>query len=267
MDYAKIKVSVTDNVAVITLSDPSTMNAAGLDTAIELADAFNRIALGAIAARAVILTGEGRGFCSGANLSGGGAGGREVEADGKPDAGRALETHYNPLVGIMRDFPMPIITAVNGAAAGVGCSMALLGDIVVAAESSYFLQAFRRIGLVPDGGSTYLLPRMIGKARAMEMALLGDKIPARTALEWGLINRCVPDAELMSTAMTIAKELAAGPMALGIIRKLIWESLDADWDAQLTAERKAQRKAGKSADFIEGVSAFLQKRLAQFKGQ
>jgi 2-(1,2-epoxy-1,2-dihydrophenyl)acetyl-CoA isomerase len=137
----------------------------------------------------------------------------------------------------------------------------------VAAESSYFLQAFRRIGLVPDGGSTYLLPRMIGKARAMEMALLGDKIPAKTALEWGLINRCVPDAELMTTAMTLAKELAAGPMALGMIRKLIWESLDADWDAQLTAERKAQRKAGKSADFIEGVSAFLQKRVAQFKGK
>ena len=266
MDYTKIKVSVTENVAVITLADPATMNAAGLDTATELADAFNRVALGDIAARAVILTGEGRGFCSGANLSGGGASGREVEADGKPDAGRALETHYNPLVAIMRDFPMPIITAVNGAAAGVGCSMALLGDIVVAAESSYFLQAFRRIGLVPDGGSTYLLPRMIGKARAMEMALLGDKIPAKTALEWGLINRCVPDADLMPTAMTIAKELAAGPMALGMIRKLIWESLDADWDAQLTAERKAQRKAGKSADFIEGVSAFLQKRVAQFKG-
>ena len=267
MDYTKIKVSVADNVAIITLADPSTMNAAGLDTATELADAFNRIALGEMPARAVILTGEGRGFCSGANLSGGGAAGREVEADGKPDAGRALETTYNPLVSIMRDFPMPIVTAVNGAAAGVGCSLALLGDIIIAAESSYFLQAFRRIGLVPDGGSTYLLPRLIGKARAMEMALLGDKIYGPKALEWGLVNRCVPDADLMSTAMTVAKELAAGPMSLGMIRQLMWESLDTDWNTQLTAERKAQRKAGKSSDFIEGVSAFLQKRVAQFKGQ
>ena len=266
MDYEKVKVDVVDNVAIITMNDPGAMNAAGLQMAIELLDAFNRVAMGAIAARAVILTGEGRGFCSGANLSGGGAAGREVEADGKPDAGRALETHYNPLVTVMRDFPMPIVTAVNGAAAGVGCSLALLGDIIVSGESGYFLQAFRRIGLVPDGGSTYLLPRMIGKARAMEMTLLGDKIPGAKALEWGLINRCVPDADLMSTAMDLAKELANGPMALGLIRKIMWESLDADWTAQLSAERKTQRKAGKSNDFVEGVSAFLQKRVAQFKG-
>jgi 2-(1,2-epoxy-1,2-dihydrophenyl)acetyl-CoA isomerase len=267
MDYSKIKLDVIDNVAVITMNDPSAMNAAGLEMVTELLDAFNRVALGAVSARAVILTGEGRGFCSGANLSGGGASGREVEADGKPDAGRALETHYNPLVSMMRDFPMPIVTAVNGAAAGVGCSLALLGDIVVAGQSGYFLQAFRRIGLVPDGGSTYLLPRIIGKARAMEMALLGDKIPAATALEWGLINRCVADADLMDTAMTLAKELANGPMALGLIRKIMWESLDADWTGQLNTERQTQRKAGKSHDFIEGVSAFLQKRVAQFKGQ
>ena len=112
---------------------------------------------------------------------------------------------------LLRDFPLPIVTAVNGAAAGVGCSIALMGDIIVAGESAYFLQAFRRIGLVPDGGSTYLLPRMIGRARAMEMALLGEKVPAKTALDWGLINRCVPDAELMSTATAFARELAAGP--------------------------------------------------------
>ncbi|MEY4255994.1 MAG: hypothetical protein RLZZ141_1221 [Pseudomonadota bacterium] len=267
MDYSKIKLDVVDNVAVITMNDPSAMNAAGLEMVTELLDAFNRVALGAVSARAVILTGEGRGFCSGANLSGGGASGREVEADGKPDAGRALETHYNPLVSMMRDYPMPIVTAVNGAAAGVGCSLALLGDIIVAGESGYFLQAFRRIGLVPDGGSTYLLPRMIGKARAMEMALMGDKISAAKALEWGLINRCVADADLMSTAMGLAKELANGPMALGLIRKIMWESLDADWTGQLDTERKTQRKAGKSHDFIEGVSAFLQKRVAQFKGQ
>jgi len=167
----------------------------------------------------------------------------------------------------LRDFPFPIVTAVNGAAAGVGCSLALMGDMIVAGESGYFLQAFRRIGLVPDGGSTYLLPRMVGKARAMEMMLLGDKIPAARALEWGLVNRCVPDADLMTTATSIALELANGPIALGSIRKLVWDSLDADWNGQLHAERKAQKFAGKTEDFIEGVSAFLQKRVAAFKGR
>ncbi len=267
MDYTKIKVEVTDGVAVITLNDPGTMNAAGLDLASELSHAFSNIAAGNVKARAIVLTGEGRGFCSGANLAGGGATARELDVDGKPDAGRALETTYNPLVTQMRDCPLPVVTAVNGAAAGVGCSLALLGDLIVAGESAYFLQAFRRIGLVPDGGSTYLLPRAIGRARAMEMALLGEKIGAAKALEWGLVNRVVPDADLRSTAIELAKELANGPASLGAIRKLIWESLDTDWTGQLQAERKAQKIAGKSEDFIEGVSAFLQKRVAAFKGR
>ncbi len=267
MDYTKIKVEVTDGVAVITLNDPGTMNAAGLDLAGELSHAFSNIAAGNVTARAIVLTGEGRGFCSGANLAGGGASARELDVDGKPDAGRALETVYNPLVTQMRDCPLPVVTAVNGAAAGVGCSLALLGDLIVAGESAYFLQAFRRIGLVPDGGSTYLLPRAIGRARAMEMALLGEKIGAAKALEWGLVNRVVPDADLRATAIELAKELANGPASLGAIRKLIWESLDTDWTGQLQAERKAQKIAGKSEDFIEGVSAFLQKRVAAFKGR
>ncbi|WP_299007262.1 enoyl-CoA hydratase-related protein, partial [uncultured Caulobacter sp.] len=168
---------------------------------------------------------------------------------------------------LLKDFPLPIVTAVNGPAAGVGCSIALMGDIIVAAESAYFLQAFRRIGLVPDGGSTYLLPRLVGKARAMEMMLLGDKISAATALQWGLVNRCVPDDELIGAATAIAQELARGPAALGAIRKLVWDSLDADWTGQLHAERKAQKFAGKTEDFIEGVTAFLQKRAAAFKGR
>ena len=267
MDYTKIKVEVADGVAVITLNDPGTMNAAGLDLAGELSHAFSNIAAGYVSARAIVLTGEGRGFCSGANLAGGGASARELDVDGKPDAGRALETVYNPLVTQMRDCPLPVVTAVNGAAAGVGCSLALLGDLIVAGESAYFLQAFRRIGLVPDGGSTYLLPRAIGRARAMEMALLGEKIGAAKALEWGLVNRVVPDADLRATAIELAKELANGPASLGAIRKLIWESLDTDWTGQLQAERKAQKIAGKSEDFIEGVSAFLQKRVAAFKGR
>jgi 2-(1,2-epoxy-1,2-dihydrophenyl)acetyl-CoA isomerase len=190
-----------------------------------------------------------------------------MDVDGKPDVGAALESTYNPLVGLLRDFPLPIVTAINGAAAGIGCSLALLGDIVVAAESAYFLQAFRRIGLVPDGGSTWMLPRMIGKARAMELMLLGDKVPAATALSWGLINRCVPDAELMATASAIARDLADGPAALSIIRRLVWDSLDAEWGTQLHAERHGQKAAGKTDDFIEGVSAFLQKRPAAFRGR
>lgn len=267
MDYQKIRLTAEDGVATITLADPTTLNAASLELAGEITHALAAIAHGAVQARALIITGEGRGFCSGANLSGGGAAGRALDVDGKPDAGSALETVYNPMMTALRDFPYPIVTAVNGAAAGVGCSLALMGDIIVAGESGYFLQAFRRIGLVPDGGSTYLLPRMIGKARAMEMMLLGDRISAAKALEWGLVNRVAPDVDLLATATTIARELANGPIALGAIRKLVWESLDADWNGQLHAERKAQKQAGKTEDFIEGVSAFLQKRVAVFKGR
>lgn len=259
---SKVRYALEDGVAVLTLNDPATMNAAGLDMAEDLTAAFKKAAS---EARAVVLTGDGRGFCSGANLSGGGALGRKP-SDGPPDAGAALESTYNPLVTFMRDLPIPLVTAVNGAAAGVGCSLALMGDIIVAGESAYFLQAFRRIGLVPDGGSTYLLPRAIGRARAMEMMLLGDKVPAKTALEWGMVNRCVPDADLMSMATTMAKALAAGPKSIAMIRKIGWASLDNDWKDQLHLERVTQRDAGVTKDFAEGVTAFLEKRPAVFKG-
>jgi len=266
MSYQKIKVSREGAVTVVALADPATMNAAGVDMAAELLLAFNEAVAGAAPARAILLTGEGRGFCSGANLQAG-PGTRQLDVDGKPDAGSALETVYNPLVTYIREMPVPLVTAVNGAAAGVGCSLALLGDLIVAAEGAYFLQAFRRIGLVPDGGSTYLLPRMIGKARAMEMALLGERIPAAKALEWGLINRVVPDAELMTTAMALAQALATGPASLGLSRQVLWASLDSDWAEQLHRERLAQKTAGKTDDFGEGVTAFLQKRPAEFKGR
>ena len=266
MTYAKIKLSFADDLATIALADPATMNAAGVDTVTELADAFGRVAKGESGARAVILTGEGRGFCSGANLSGG-MGQRASEGEESRGAGSALVTHYNPFITLMRDFPMPIVTAVNGAAAGVGCSLALMGDIILAAESAYFLQAFRRIGLVPDGASTYLLPRMIGRARAMEMALLGERVPAAKALEWGLVNRVVPDADLMAEAGKVATELGHGPRSLGLIRNLMWRSLDADFAEQVADEAATQTIAGKTEDFIEGVQAFLQKRPAVFKGR
>jgi len=264
--YSKLKTSIADGIGVVTLTDPGTLNAAGLDLMDELSQAFKAMAADS-SVRCVVLTGEGRGFCSGANLSGrGGAGAPSPDPEG-PDSGGALETVYNPFMQLIRSFPVPVVTAVNGVAAGVGCSLALMGDIIVAGESAYFLQAFRRIGLVPDGGSTYLLPRLIGKARAMEMALLGDRVPAKTALEWGLINRCVPDAELMPTAMELAKALAIGPKSMGSIRKLIWESLDSTWSEQLHAERMAQKFAGRTDDSREGVMAFLEKRPAQFKGR
>ena len=266
MAYSKIKTSVNDGIGVVTLNDTATLNAAGRDLMAELQDAFDTLK-GDETVRCVVLTGEGRGFCSGANLSGRGGASAEAPDPEGPDAGAALETIYNPFVTSLRDYPIPIVTAVNGVAAGVGCSLALMGDIIVAAESAYFLQAFRRIGLVPDGGSTYLLPRLIGKARAMEMALLGDKVPAKTALEWGLINRCVPDDQLMATAMELAKTLATGPKALGAIRKLVWQSLDEEWTAQLHAERVAQKYAGRTEDSREGILAFLQKRPAAFTGR
>jgi len=170
-------------------------------------------------------------------------------------------------VTFIREAPVPVVTAVNGAAAGVGCSLALLGDLIVAGESAYFLQAFRRIGLVPDGGSTYLLPRMIGRARAMEMALLGERVSAAQALEWGMINRVVPDADLMTTAMGLAEALASGPASLGLSRQTLWASLDSDWAGQLHRERLAQKAAGKTDDFVEGVGAFLAKRPAAFTGR
>lgn len=266
----KLRLSMQGAVAVIALDDPPSLNAASTD----LAEALDGVLRGlgregsafGSGARAAVLTGEGRAFCSGANLSGG-AGGQTMGGAARPDPGPSLERSYHPLMATLRNLPIPIVTAVNGAAAGIGCSIALMGDIIVAGESGYFLQAFRRIGLVPDGGSTWLLSRMVGKARAAEMTLLGDKVPARTALDWGLINRCVPDADLMPTALSIAKSLAEGPASVAMIRKLMWEGLESNWHHQLHAERLAQSEAAATEDFVEGVSAFFQKRPAVFKGR
>lgn len=264
----KVKTHTDGLIGVITINDPATLNAAGMDVMDGLKTAFEAFAREDSGVRAVVLTGEGRGFCSGANLTaGGGAAAGASQAPGQNDAGAALESVYNPFITSLRDYPHAIVTAVNGAAAGVGCSLALMGDLIVASEGAYFLQAFRRIGLVPDGGSTYILPRHIGRARAMEMALLGERLPARQALEWGLINRCVPDDQLMPTALELARALATGPKAIGMIRKLIWDSLDNDFAAQLHEERVVQRDAGRTEDFREGVAAFIQKRPAQFSGR
>ena len=262
---AKVTTANEGGVRIITLNDPGTLNAAGLELMSDLRSAMDK-AIADPTVRAIVLTGEGRGFCSGANLSGrGDTGGDAVGSSDGPN--QALLRTYNPFVSSIRRSPKPLVAAVNGVAAGVGVSLALACDLVVAAESSYFLLAFRRIGLVPDGGATWLLPRLVGKARAMELMLLGEKLPAATALDWGLINRCVPDAELMPKAMELANALANGPKSLGLTRNLIWDSLDADWHDQVEAEAYAQGVAGRTEDAREGIMAFAQKRPAEFKGR
>jgi 2-(1,2-epoxy-1,2-dihydrophenyl)acetyl-CoA isomerase len=259
-----LKVAIDGGVAILTLNDPAALNAANTGMTSALTAAFERIASGDLAVRAVVLTGEGRAFCSGANLS---ASGSLTSAEGPRDVGDTLRDVYNPLVNAMRDLPCPIVAAVNGPAVGIGCAFALAADLIVAGESAYFQLSFNRIGLIPDGGSTYLLPRLIGKARAMEMALLGERVGARQALDWGLINRCVADADLAASALALAKQLAGGPMSLRLIRRAMWASLDAGWAEQLEVEIQAQREAGYSQDFVEGVAAFRQKRPPVFQGR
>ena len=261
MNFNKVTVDVENGVALLTLNDPTVMNAISMDVLEGLGEAFDHIEDKASGVRCVVLTGAGKGFCAGANLQGRSTG------DGKRGAGAVLESHYHPLLRRMRRLHCPIVTAVNGAAAGAGMSLALMGDIVVAGKSAYFLQAFRRIGLVPDAGSTYILPRKIGVARSMELSLLGEKLPADKALDWGLINRVYDDATLMVEAKKLATELAGGPTAaLALIRNLYWESPENTFEEQLDLEFRTQRVAGATADFKEGVAAFLEKRPAKFKG-
>lgn len=259
MPYSKIICETRGDVAIIRLNDEKTLNAASPRMAGELRDALNKVST---SSRALILTGKGRGFCSGANLD-------ELDMSAPDfDAGASLEAHYNPLMLQLKALPIPFITAVNGAAAGIGCALALAADLVIAAESSYFLQAFRRIGLVPDAGSAFLLTRAAGRVRAMEMMLLGDKVPAAKAFEWGLVNRVVPAEALEDTALTLAHELASGPTkALSAIRKMCWDALETGFRPQLESERLLQRDAGRTADFREGVTAFLEKRPARFTGR
>jgi 2-(1,2-epoxy-1,2-dihydrophenyl)acetyl-CoA isomerase len=179
-----------------------------------------------------------------------------------------LETHFNVLLERLVSLPVPFVTAVNGPAAGAGCSYALAGDIIVAAESAYFLQAFVNIGLVPDVGSTWMLPRMVGRVRATRMMMLGEKISAAEALDWGMVTKVVPDGQLMDETLAIAKKLAAGPTrALAMIRTGIRDCMDKTLTEALMVERRNQLAAGRSADFAEGVTAFLQKRPAKFSGK
>ena len=262
MDFERAKLDIDGNVGTITLNHPEVMNAVSTEMIGGIVSALNEAQNPQHGIRCIILTGAGRGFCAGANLQPSGG------ATGNRDAGSVLETHYHPMLRKMRELPMPIVSAVNGAAAGVGMSLALMGDLVLCARSAYFLQAFRRIGLVPDGGSTWILPRLVGRARAMELSMLGEKLPAEKALEWGLIYRVVDDAKLMDDAKALARDLANGPtVSLSLIRNLYWDSLENTYEQQLNLERKMQGRAGKTKDFAEGVRAFLEKRPAKFKGE
>ena len=245
-------------VATITIARPDRLNALSGQTVDELRAAVEEA--GSSGARCLLLTGEGRGFSSGADLAAGG---------GPPDdVGASLEKHFNPLVESLFALPIPVVAAVNGPCAGAGCSLALAADIVVAARSAYFLQAFVNIGLIPDAGATWLLPRLAGRARAMEMMMLGERIPAEKALEWGLISRVVEDEHLASEATALATRLAQGPtVALGLIRKLAREAERLALSEALAAERVAQREAGETQDFRGAVMAFLQKQPARFEGK
>ena len=248
------------DVAVLTMNDPSTLNAMSFAMAEELTAALDQSVEDG--ARCLLLTGAGRGFCSGANLS------LDVNVSAPDyDAGASLDRYYHPLVRTIRDLPVPIVTAVNGAAAGLGCAVALLGDLVVASETAYLLQAFCHVALVPDGGSAALITKAAGRARAMEMMLLGERVPAQRALEWGLVNRVVPHDLLMASSLDLAARLASGPTgALGAIRAQCWAAAQIGFDDMLALERRQQRAAGQTADHREGVTAFLEKRPANFVG-
>jgi len=245
-------------VATITIARPDRLNALSGQTVDELRAAVEEA--GSSGARCLLLTGEGRGFSSGADLAAGG---------GPPDdVGASLEKHFNPLIEALFALPIPVVAAVNGPCAGAGCSLALAADLVIAARSAYFLQAFVNIGLIPDAGATWLLPRLAGRARAMEMMMLGERVPAEQALQWGLISRMVEDDDLASEGVALATRLAQGPtVALGLIRKLAREAGQLPLSEALAAERVAQREAGQTQDFRGAVMAFLQKQQARFEGR
>jgi 2-(1,2-epoxy-1,2-dihydrophenyl)acetyl-CoA isomerase len=263
MQFKHVTLEFDGRVAILKLDHPEVMNAVSMDMLGGLGEALDAVDDRRSEVRCLVMTGAGRAFCAGANLQG-----RDNQKPGRSNAGTTLETGYHPFLRRLRNLHCPIVTSVNGAAAGAGMSFALMGDMILCARSAYFLQAFRRIGLVPDCGSTWLLPRLVGKARSVELSLMGERLPAEKALEWGLVNRVYDDAALMDETMKLAHELADGPtIALSLIRRLYWESPDNSFEDQLDLEQQMQRRAGAAEDFKEGVTAFLEKRPAKFKGK
>jgi 2-(1,2-epoxy-1,2-dihydrophenyl)acetyl-CoA isomerase len=260
-DYETILTEKKGDVLVVTLNRPERLNAASLQMAEDLGTALYDLQ----GARAVLITGAGRAFCSGADLQ---ARGAASAVKGGDASHRALMNYYNPALSQILNLPVPVVTAVNGPAAGVGCSIGLAGDFVFAGKSAYFLQAFVNIGLVPDGGSTWLLTKAIGKALATRMMMLGERIGAEQAEQWGLIYKAVEDEALMDEALALATRLAGGPtVALATMRRNIMTALDGTLDQVLRAEAEGQRIAGGTADAREGGLSFLEKRKPVFQGK
>ncbi|WIM12286.1 enoyl-CoA hydratase-related protein [Enhydrobacter sp.] len=262
MMYQKIELAMADGLATLTLNAPDKLNAVSRKMVAELKECWEGLA-GDSSVRAVLLTGAGRGFCAGADLAD-----PDRDTSATADSGAALDKFFNPVIRTMRTMPKPIVAAVNGVAAGVGMSFVMAADIAVAAKSASFLQAFARIGLLPDGGSTWFLPRLVGDARARALAMLAPQIAADQAKQWGLVWEVVEDGELMKTATELARRLADGPtQSLARIKEAMNRASTSTLTAQLDVERDFQRELGKSADFKEGVAAFLAKRKPAFKGK
>lgn len=262
--FETIRLALAGPVATLTLNRPERLNAAPPQMFDEI-----RVALALLpeaGARALVITGEGRAFCSGADLQG--AATRPEGASRGEGSLKALTEHYNPTMRALAELPIPVITAVNGPAAGIGASLALAGDFAIAGQSAYFLEAFVNIGLVPDGGATWMLPRLVGKARAMQMMVLGERIGAAQAAEWGLIYQAVADADLQATAQALAERLANGPTrAYALIRQGVLRSLEQNYADTLAMEARHQLQAAGTADAAEGGKAFLERRKAQFQGR
>ena len=260
MTYDKITLSKAQGLATLTLNAPDKLNAVSRKMIAEIKQAWEEIgADGSV--RAVLLTGNGRGFCAGADPS-------DPDRKNDADSGSALDKFFNPVIRTMRALPKPIVAAVNGVAAGVGMSFAMAADIAIAAKSASFLQAFSRIGLLPDGGSTWFLPRLVGEQRARALAMLAPQISAEQAKQWGLIWDVVEDAALMPTATELAHRLANGPtQSLARIKDAMNHAASNELSRQLDLERDYQRELGRTEDFREGVAAFLAKRKPDFKGK
>ena len=263
MDLETVNLSRRGGELRIELARPEAMNAWNTQLGEDLLAAVE-LAAGDDSVRAVVVTGAGRAFSSGADLKAG----FDATPDGHPDVQTALTERYHPIITGLRRLPKPVLAAVNGPAVGIGCSLALAADLVVARESAYFLLAFVNIGLVPDGGSSLFVPERVGLARASEMAMLGERIPARQALEWGLINRVTTDDAFHAEVDGLAQRLAGGPTrAYAGAKRQLNEWLFERMDAQLELEASIQQEAAASGDFAEGVAAFLQKRPPAFEGR
>ncbi len=262
-DQPHLVVTADGGVATITLNRPDRLNAFTSEMLTDLGTTLERLAADDTV-RCLLITGAGRGFCAGQDLAD-----RSVAPGNEPpDLGESLQKRYNPVVTAIRTMPKPVVMAVNGVAAGAGANLALSGDIVIAARSARFIQSFARLGLIPDSGGTYLLPRLAGHARTMGMVLLAEPVDAERALAWGMVWSVVDDDDLAATASALAADLAAGPTAgYARIKQAINASLDNTLADQLDLERELQQAAGRSAEYAEGVAAFMDKRAPRFGGR